>query len=116
MKRVTAWCMAFSLVLLCAFPVRAEMIGGGREGTAEQTQEPQTGAAGKSFVDASNATAVAEQPQAGREAATATPTLTPQPVGSSMPGNSAQPVGSSTPGTSSQPVASSIPDTSSQPD
>ena len=86
MKRVTAWCMAFSLVLLCAFPVRAEMIGGGREGTAEQTQEPQTGAAGKSFVDASNATAVAEQPQAGREAATATPTLTPQPVGSSMPG------------------------------
>ena len=51
MKRVTAWCMAFSLVLLCAFPVRAEMIGGGREGTAEQTQEPQTGAAGKSFVD-----------------------------------------------------------------
>ena len=38
MKRVTAWCMAFSLVLLCAVPVRAEMIGGGREGTAEQTQ------------------------------------------------------------------------------
>ena len=102
MKRVTAWCMACSLVLLCAFPVRAEMIGG-RDGTAEQTQEPQTGAAGKSFVDASNATAVAEQPQAGREAATATPTLTPQPVGSSMPGTSSQPVGSSTPVTSSQP-------------
>lgn len=109
MKRVTAWCMAFSLVLLCAFPVQAASIDDGKEGTVEQTQEPQNRAASEGSAGVFAVSASPEQTPAGGETAAATPAVTVQPSESPASGPSEQPGGEPAASASAQPKESPEP-------